>query len=87
MRTTIRTLHEDEAGHIGPFLHSLVGVIAAVALTWGVVADVDWVAIVGGAALAVAFLAGGTVTHVGVDYPAMARLEAVERSQAAPRED
>ena len=80
MLSFLRRLHEDEAGHRAPFSTALVGIIAAVALTWGIVGDIDWLTIVGGVAIGVMAVAAGTLTHVEVDYDVMERLDALEQS-------
>jgi hypothetical protein len=74
----LRQLHEDESGHNAPFGATILGIVAAVALPWGVVADVDWLTIAGGVALGLAAIATNSLTHVEVDYKIFQRLEALE---------
>jgi hypothetical protein len=78
MTNWLRRLHEDESGHNAPFGAMLLGVAAAVALTWGVVGDIDWLTIVGGVALGLGMLATTSLTHMEVDYNVFQRLEALE---------
>ncbi len=82
MRSWLRRLHEDEAGHTAPFGTTVGGIIAAVALTWGVVGDIDVLTIVGGVGLGLMAIAAGTLTHTQVDYSVMARLDALERDRS-----
>ena len=78
-RATIRRLHEDERGHMGPLATWVLGVAGAVALTVGAVADLDVVIVVGGALIALGFVGAGMLSHVGVDYDVFARLDALEQ--------
>lgn len=78
MSNWLRQLHEDESGHNAPFGAMVLGVVAAVALTWGVVGDIDWLTIVGGAALGLTVVATTSLTHAEVDYNIFQRLEALE---------
>lgn len=78
MTNWLRQLHEDESGHNAPFGAMVLGVVAAVALTWGIVGDIDWLTIVGGVALGLGVIASTSLTHVEVDYSVLRRLEALE---------
>ena len=82
MMSWLRRLHEDEAGHNAPFGAGLVGIVAAIALTWGIVGDIDWLTIVGGVAVGVMGITAGTLTHVEVDYQVMERLDALESEES-----
>ena len=82
MRSWLRRLHEDEAGHIAPAGTTVGGIIAAIALSWGIVGDIDALAIVGGVALGLMAIAAGTLSHTQVDYSVMERLDAPERDRS-----
>ena len=80
MTSWLRRLHEDEAGHNSPAGTMVVGILAAIGLTWGIVGDIDVLTIAGGIGLAVTAILAGPLTHVEVDYKVMERLDALEQS-------
>lgn len=82
-RAALRRFHEDERGHAGPLLTWVAGAIGAIVLTIGAVADLDAIVIVGGALVAVGFVGAGMLTHVGLDYGMLARLDALEQGSPA----
>ena len=82
MRSWLRRLHEDEAGHTAPLGTTVGGIVAAIALTWGVVGDIDALIIGGGVALGLMAIAAGTLNHTQVDYSVMERLDALERDRS-----
>ena len=87
MLSFLRRLHEDDAGHMAPAGLSLLGIVAAVALAWGVVGDIDWLVILGAVALGLAAQAGGPLTHREVDYSVFERLDRLEAGQSSDGDD
>jgi hypothetical protein len=87
MLSFLRRLHEDEAGHMAPAGLSLLGIVAAVALAWGIIGDIDWLVIVGAIALGLAAQAGGPLTHREVDYAVFERLGRLEAGPDADGDD
>ena len=86
IRAALRRLHEEERGHAGPFLTWVLGAAGAIVLAVGAAADRDVIAIFGGVLVALGFVAAGVLTHVGVDYSVLARLDALERGRSAESE-
>ncbi|MDP6605992.1 MAG: hypothetical protein QF664_07035 [Dehalococcoidia bacterium] len=74
----IKRLHRDEGGHAQLFAGMAVGVPGAIVLTVGAIGEWDIVTAVGGAALAIGVLAATALTHQGVDYSIMSRLDRLE---------
>lgn len=70
---------QAENGHAGPLPGALIGAVGAIALGIGAAADTGWLAIVGGAVLAVGIFAALVLNHVTVEYDIYARLESLEK--------
>ncbi len=80
MTDWLRRLHEDEAGHNSPAGTMVVGILTAIGLTWGIVADIDGLTIAGGVGLAITAVLAGPGIHREVDYSIFRRLDALEQS-------
>ena len=78
MMNVLRTLHEDEGGHVDVGLASLVAAIGAFVLAIGAAGDSDVTAYIGGAVLGLGILVGGFLRHRSIDYDVYARLEKLE---------
>ncbi len=76
--SNLRSIHEDETGHVEVGMASLVAGIGAVVLAIGAAGDSDLAAYLGGAVLGLGILAGGFLRHRSIDYDVYARLEKLE---------
>ena len=67
MTGLLKRLHEDESGHMTPFLTTALGAPGVAVLTTGIGGNWDVVTII-----------GGVFRHIEVDYDVMERLSDLE---------
>lgn len=75
MRRVTHALHNDEQGHVPPFLASLIAGAGLVAIGIGAAADLDWLAVVGGIVGGLGLVAYGVVHHYVLDREFFARTD------------
>jgi hypothetical protein len=74
----LKRVRDEEEGHIGVGLASLVAAFGALALACGAAEDISWVAYLGGVLLGLGIFAGGVARHRGIDYEVYSRLDKLE---------